>query len=235
MPNNYVFSKPQDLKAEIYGSNGGTLTALSVDGTGQVNVTVTNTPGVSVLNVPEVSVSNTPSVNVDNTADVSVVNTPGVSVLNVPEVSVSNTPSVNVDNTADVSVVNTPGVSVLNVPEVSVSNIPSVEMHGVAFTSDSITVTTGTGQAFILDEDTSQQNEYSYYISNVSDTATMTLALQIAPVDSGTYFVDDASEIELPPQSITVLVPQKYLNYTRLSYDTGAETASFIAYYNAKI
>ena len=235
MPNNFIFSNAQGSKSQIYGANGGALTAVSVDGTGQIKTSVTD--------VVSVTVTNTPSVNVNNTANVSVVNTPGVSVLNVPSVSVANTPSVNVDNTANVSVVNTPGVSVLNVPSVSVANtpgvsvlnIPSVEIHSVSVTADSIAVATGTGVADILTEDTSQQNEYSFYVSNLSTEATMSLALQIAPVDIETYFVNDNSVVTLAPQAITVLVPMKYLDFTRLSYDTGTFTANFIAYYNAKV
>ena len=117
----------------------------------------------------------------------------------------------------------------------SVSNTPSVEIHSVAVTSDSIAVSTGTGGAAVLDEDTSQQKEYSFYVSNLSTEATMSLALQIAPVNSATYYVDDSSEITLSPLSITVLAALKYLDFTRLSYDTGTYTANFVAYYNAKV
>ncbi|HCR43550.1 MAG TPA: hypothetical protein DIV41_03110 [Ruminococcaceae bacterium] len=195
MPNKFIFSDAKDSKTQMYGSNGGALTPLSVDGTGQMKMTVTDTLNVTVTNIP------------------------GVSVLNTPEVSIANTP----------------GVSVLNTPEVSIANVPSVQVAGVAATSESVAVTTGTGAAHVLAEDTSKQREYSFYVSNLSETATMTLALQIAPADEDTYYVGDGATVALPPQSATVLVPLKYLSFTRLSYDTGTETANFIAYYNAKV
>ena len=179
MPNKFIFSDAKDSKTQMYGSNGGALTPLSVDGTGQMKMTVTDTLNVTVTNIP--------------------------------------------------------GVSVLNTPEVSIANVPSVQVAGVAATSESVAVTTGTGAAHVLAEDTSKQREYSFYVSNLSETATMTLALQIAPADEDTYYVGDGATVALPPQSATVLVPLKYLSFTRLSYDTGTEAANFIAYYNAKV
>lgn len=212
MPNNFIFdAAPQDLKTQIFGSDGGVLTAIKVSSDGGLSVSVINTPDVSVTNIPSVLVNNIPSVLVNNT--------PSVLVENIPSVLVNNIPSVLVNN----------------IPSVLVNNTPSVEIHSVATTSDVSTVTTGTGTATVLAENTSAQKEYSYYIYNLGGPA-MTVCLQVAPVNTDSYYVNDtATYFSVPANSFLVIAPKYYLNWTRLWYDTGTGTASFAAYYNAKV
>lgn len=105
------------------------------------------------------------------------------------------------------------------------------------FTSTSVTLTgITTATVTALTSDTSLRTMYSFYVKNDSatNTATFTAWLQISPVDSETYYVNDSSSAyTVGGQSKAVLVAARFLNYTRLLIQ-GSDTASAIIYYNAQ-
>ncbi len=103
------------------------------------------------------------------------------------------------------------------------------------FTETSTTVAQIVSQTIpALTADTSAQRMYSFYVANTS-AASLTAFLQISPTTAETYFVNDASSaFVLAGAARAVLVAQKYLRYTRLMLQAGADTASAIAYYNGQ-
>ncbi|QXE19691.1 DUF6385 domain-containing protein [Clostridium sp. 001] len=204
-------------------SVGNTVT---VEGTVSVGNTVAVTVG-TVTVAGTVSVGNT--VTVEGT--VSVGNTVAVTVGTVTvagTVSVGNT--VTVEGT--VSVGNTVAVTV---GTVTVAGTVSSVTTGVGFTATSTAITTGTGIKSVLQQDTSQQSMYSYYIKNNDAANAITVVLQVSPTDTDSYFVNDVSPVTLEKGSATVLTTKYYMNYTRLYYDTGTNTANLEAYFNGRV
>ncbi|MCX7745946.1 MAG: DUF6385 domain-containing protein [Clostridia bacterium] len=134
-----------------------------------------------------------------------------------------------------VDTVNT--VSALTAGTVTVQGgtINTVPIATTSFT----TLELSTSTSNVLQMQTATQNIYSYYVVNLSETDTVTALLQISPVSTGTYFVNDTSTIvTLGPVSggVTskgVLVAAKYLQYTRLSLSASAGTPTVECYYNA--
>ena len=102
------------------------------------------------------------------------------------------------------------------------------------FTNTDSTLEVGTTTLSVLDEDTSTQKVYSYYVVNLSATETVTAWLEIAPVDTNTYFVSDSSgTFTISPTDQAVLVAKQFLNYTRLRLVATA-SSSVECYYNAQ-
>jgi hypothetical protein len=104
------------------------------------------------------------------------------------------------------------------------------------FSSDTATaVGVGTATVDTLTEDTSTQKVYSFYVANVQGTETITAWLQIAPVNSATYYTNDsATQYTIGPGDIAVLVPSKFLNYTKLQLIATGQTATALCYYQAQ-
>jgi hypothetical protein len=103
------------------------------------------------------------------------------------------------------------------------------------FTESSTTIAQIVSQTIsAMTIDTSAQRMYSFYVANTS-AATLTAFLQISPLDTETYFINDASTvIALSGNSKGVLLAQKYLKYTRLMLQAGAATASAEVYFNSQ-
>jgi hypothetical protein len=264
MPNNLVFNNvPGDLKTQIYGTNGSIVTALSVNGSGNVLTSIQNTPSVNVNNTvtttfttvtatfTDVSIGNTPSVNVNNTPSVNVNNTvtttfttvtatfTDVTIGNTPSVNVNNTPSVNVNNTVTTTFTTVTAtftdVTIGNTPSVNVNNTVNTFNTGATFTYDNVTVNSGPQTGTTLLEDTSQQAVYSFYVLNTSAN-TLSVMLQDSPTNNGVFVNDSSALLDVPQNTAIALSANFFLNYTRLYYDAGAgNTPSFIAYYNARV
>ncbi|MBB6215723.1 hypothetical protein HNQ80_001812 [Anaerosolibacter carboniphilus] len=262
MPNNIVFNNvANELKTQIYGSNGGVATPISVDGNGNLIIgsieTITYVASVDTVN----EVANVSSVDtVDYVASVgTVTNVSSVDTVDyVASVStVTNVNSVDtVDQVANVSSVDTVDyvASVDTVNEVAnVSSVDTVDylasVGTIAHITDTVDVKivsndfaenvatvalAASGVATVLTTLTSEKNMYSFYVRNTSSTATIDAQVQIAPIDSDAYYVDDAASISgITTNGISVLVPQKYLKYTRLilTNNNGTATASAVAYF----
>jgi len=103
-----------------------------------------------------------------------------------------------------------------------------------AFTTLITATDVGTTTLSVLDEDTSLQKVYSYYVVNLSSTETVTAWLEISPTDVATYFVSDSSgTFTVGPTDMAVLVAKQFLNYTRLRLVATA-SSSVECYYNAQ-
>lgn len=77
------------------------------------------------------------------------------------------------------------------------------------------------GMGTALAVDTSKLRCYSFYVYNLGSSI-FKVKLQIAPVNSDAYYIDDVSgefSIGTGVISRAVLVPRHYLKYTRLQYE----------------
>lgn len=103
------------------------------------------------------------------------------------------------------------------------------------FTEESTTIAELVNEtASALTVETSLQRMYSFYVANTS-AATLTAFLQISPTTADTYFLNDASgAVGIAGSAQAVLVAQKYMRYTRLMLQAGADTASAVAFYNGQ-
>lgn len=103
------------------------------------------------------------------------------------------------------------------------------------FTEESTTIAEIVNEtASALTVETSLQRMYSFYVANTS-AATLTAFLQISPTTADTYFLNDASgAVGIAGSAQAVLVAQKYMRYTRLMLQAGADTASAVAFYNGQ-
>lgn len=112
----------------------------------------------------------------------------------------------------------------------------AVSISGVAATSSYAQVAAATVSGTLLQEDTSQQKLYSYYVINDSTSSgTLTVYLQFSPTTANAFFTtDNTASIAVAPGGTGIIVPKYYLDYTRLAYLPNG-TASFTAYYNAQI
>ncbi|WP_165000462.1 DUF6385 domain-containing protein, partial [Anaerophilus nitritogenes] len=162
---------------------------------------------------------------------------------------VSNVASVEtvdeVSNVASVDVVDTIS-AVITVSEVSnvasvdtidalteIINTVDVSLVGREFDTSNTTISDFDAAITSLQMDTSEKNMYSYYVRNTG-SATVIAKLEISPTTENAYFVDDAATaVEIGPGENGVIVPVKYLNYTRLHL-TPSDTTTVIAYYNAQ-
>ena len=229
MPNNLVFNRvTEQLKTQMYAYNISTnqIEALQMDNSGNLMMTGIVDVGNTVTVTGTVDIGNT--VTVAGTVDV------GNTVTVAGTVDVGNT--VTVTGTVDIgNTVTVAGTVDIGNTVTVAGNISSIT-SGVLFTTDNIIVNTGIGEGSVLQEDTSQQKMYSYYIRNNDNTNTITVALQISPTSSSEYFINDgAGFVTLGTSTATVLVTEYYMQYTRLYYDTGDNTANFEAYYNASV
>ncbi|MBF8984569.1 hypothetical protein IZY60_13565, partial [Lutibacter sp. B2] len=103
-----------------------------------------------------------------------------------------------------------------------------VNLVGAGFTEDSTQVAVTTSTVYILNEDTSEKDIYSFYVKNEGDN--VTVQLEISP-DGTTYINDTSTALDLSSGSEDVLVAAKYLKNTRLAI-VGAGTSTVTAYYN---
>jgi len=116
------------------------------------------------------------------------------------------------------------------------SDTISFGTHG--FTSSSLTITSTeigfTSTAFYID--TSQIKDYSFYVYNSSQTATVSVRLQVSPTTTDSYFANDTTaQILAGASSLNVLVPGYFMNYTRLQIlKTSANTCTLELYFNGQ-
>lgn len=105
-----------------------------------------------------------------------------------------------------------------------------------AFTETSTTIASIQGTTLTaLTENTSQQKEYSFYLTNLT-TNTFSAILQVAPSDvESLYVTDPTGNVAIGPSSKAILVAQKFLKFTRLLViGVTASAASATIYYNAQ-
>ncbi len=246
MPNNLVFNDiASQLKVQMYGSDGTNLQAVSVSASGGLAMagTVTVTAGTVTVSAGTVTVSagtmtisgGTISQLTAGTVTIEGGTISTVSALTAGTVTISGgTISQLSAGTVTIEGGTISTVSALTAGTVTVSG-GTLQTLSI-FSSDTATaVGVGTATVDTLAEDTSTQKVYSFYVANVQGTETITAWLQIAPVNSATYYTNDsATQYTIGPGDIAVLVPSKFLNYTKLQLIATGQTATALCYYQAQ-
>ncbi len=111
----------------------------------------------------------------------------------------------------------------------------SVRISGRSFTESSTTIDEVTDSAAIFIHNTGEYSLYSFYLYNTGEN-TVTVQLQISPTTTDSYFMNDISGEEgVPTGEKTTLVAAKFLQYTRLFYETSGATCTFDVFYNAQV
>jgi len=246
MPNNLVFNDiASQLKVQMYGSDGTNLQPVSVNATGGLAMagTVTVSAGTVTVSAGTVTVSaGTVTVSggtIDQlTAGTVTISGGTISQLSAGTVTVSggtiSTVSALTAGTVTVSGGTISTVSALTAGTVTVSG-GTLQTLSIFSSDTATTVGVGTATVDTLAEDTSTQKVYSYYVANVAGTETLTAWLQIAPVNSSTYYTNDSStQYTIGPGEKAVLVAQKFLRYTKLQLLATGATATALCYFQAQ-
>lgn len=249
MPNNLVFNDiASQLKVQMYGSDGTNLQPVSVNATGGLAMagTVTVSAGTVTVSAGTVTVSaGTVTVSGGTISTVSALTAGTVTVsggtisqLSAGTVTVSggtiSTVSALTAGTVTVSGGTISTVSALTAGTVTVSG-GTLQTLSIFSSDTATTVGVGTATVDTLAEDTSTQKVYSYYVANVAGTETLTAWLQIAPVNSSTYYTNDSStQYTIGPGEKAVLVAQKFLRYTKLQLLATGATATALCYFQAQ-
>ncbi|MFT9495195.1 DUF6385 domain-containing protein [Anaerosolibacter sp.] len=223
MPNNLVFNNvARDLKTQIYGNDNGAVTAISVSADGKLQIgeisTITYVGTLDTVNYVASVDTVTEVANVSSVDTVDYV----ASVDTVTEIT--NVSSVDtIDYLASVGTVT------------HITDTVDVKIVSNDFAEDVATVQplAAGAVATVLTTNTSEMNMYSLYVRNTSDTVTIDAQVQIAPIDEDAYYINDVASVTgLTADSIEVLVPQKYLKYTRLILSNNSTAAgSVVAYF----
>jgi hypothetical protein len=228
-----------------------TVTAVNLDirdlsaDTDSVAVIGTVTVTAENLDIRDLSAT-TDSVTVFGTVTVTAVN------LDIRDLS-ATTDSVTVFGTVTVTAENldirdlsadTDSVAVIGTVSITAENLDIRNLSGVTdsiqlssreFTESFASFVNVTDSAGVVMEDTSQQSMYTYYVNNTGSN-TMTAVLQISPVSTSSFFVNDGDgPVAIGPGNKAVLVNAKYLHYTRLFYDTAGAQCSFSVYFNSQV
>ncbi|WHE06583.1 DUF6385 domain-containing protein [Thermoanaerobacterium thermosaccharolyticum] len=217
MPNNIVFNPvAEQLKTLIHGMQGTTPTPLLLD----------PTTG-KLLSTVDGSVTVAGTVTAQGTLTVTSSNFDIRPLTGATDSVTISSGSVTVAGTVTVT------ASALDIRPITAST-DSVTLGSRTFLEDSTAIAGVTGTGVVLMENTGNKSMYSYYITNTG-TNTIAVKLQISPTTTDTYFVDDTTSINLAGGSITVLTAVKFMQYTRLYYDTGGAAATAEFYYNAQV
>jgi hypothetical protein len=235
MPNNLVFNNVADqLKSLVHGhTSTGLAIPLNVDTSGNVSMTVTD------LDIRSLTAA-TDTVSIGNTVTVEATDldirplTGATDSVTVTATDFDIRPLTAATDTVSIGNTVTVEATDLDIRDLSAAT-DTISLGGRQFTESNITVGSFVGTGVVLQFDTSQQQEYSYYVKNTG-SAVISVKLQISPTDNADYFVDDGSgEVSVAAGDKAVLVLQKYLRYTRVYYNSGAATATAEFYYNARV
>lgn len=108
----------------------------------------------------------------------------------------------------------------------------SVAVSSMGFAEDTVTQTVSSGTTALLVKNISPYGENSYFIRNTGG-ATLTVSAQIAPADSGTFYVDSATPVTVGVNSNRIIAITTPMKYARLNVQASANTG-VVAYYNGR-
>lgn len=217
MPNNIVFNPvAEQLKTLIYGMQGTTATPLLLDSTSG-----------KLLSTVDGSVTVAGTVTAQGTLTVTASALDIRPLTGATDSVVVSSGSVTVAGTVTVT------ASALDIRPLTAST-DSFTLGSRTYVEDSTSIANVTGTGVVLMEDTGDKSMYSYYITNTG-TNPITVLLQISPTTTSTYFVDDGASYVVAGGAITVIAAAKFMQYTRLYYDTGGAAATAEFYYNAQV
>jgi hypothetical protein len=250
--NNEIAILKMDASDNLLVAIGAPVTvsgSVTVAGTVTVSeitspVTVTGTVAVSEITSP---VTVTGSVTVAGTVTVSEITSPvtveGTVVVSEITSPVTVSGSVTVAGTVTVSEITSPvtvegtvTVSEITSP-VTIGNASlTVTIAGSDFTSLTVSNQAITSTGVLFDNtDISALKVASIFLYNGGATP-ITLSLQISPVDSNSFYVDDPSYTDqvVPGNGNMYIAVSNFAHYARLQYNMGANTGTISAYLNAQ-
>ncbi|MDK2798755.1 MAG: hypothetical protein PWP27_513 [Clostridiales bacterium] len=221
MPNNLVFNgTASQLQSQVSGvDSNGTVRAILTDDSGRLDL------GTVTVTAEDLDIR-----NLTGTTD-------SITIYNTVTVTAEDLDIRNLTGTTDsITIYNTVTVTAEDLDIRPLTAASDSIMLGARLFSESNTTIAGvTDSAAIMQQDTSEQNVYSFYVFNTGEN-TVTVNLQVSPTTTDSYFVDDTSgAVGVAAGEKAVLVAAKYLQYTRLFYSTGGATCTFDVYYNAAV
>ncbi|MDK2809854.1 MAG: hypothetical protein PWR27_563 [Petroclostridium sp.] len=223
MPNNLVFNgTASQLKTQISG----------VDGNGNTVAILTDSSGRLDLGTVTVTAQNLDIRPITGTTD-------SITIWNsVVTVTAENFDIRPITGTTDSITIWNSVVTVtaedLDIRALSAAT-DSIKLSSRLFTESYTTVAGVIDSAGIFVQNTGEQSMYSFYVFNTGSN-TVTVQLQISPTTTASYFVDDTSgPVGVAAGQKTTLVAAKFLQYTRLFYETSGVTCTFDVYYNAQV
>jgi len=250
MPNNLVFNNVADqLKTQIFGQSGTDILAVQTDTSGNLAIVGTVTSVVTsgtitalLDTVTAVVTSGTITALLDTVTTVVTSGTITALLDTVTAVVTSGTITALLDTVTAVVTSGTITALLDTVTAVVTSGTITALLDTVTavtsaiFTETSTTVVDITNQTVTtLTLDTSLQKVFSFYVSNIAANGTVTALLRIAPVNTDTFYVnDETGPIAIGPNSKSVLAAQKFLKFTRLVLNAGADTISAEVAFNSQ-
>lgn len=108
----------------------------------------------------------------------------------------------------------------------------SVQISSRGFVEDTLSTTVSSGTTYLLVKDISQYSQNSYFIRN-NGASSITVTLQVAPVNSDTYYVDDSSAQTVAASSNNITSTVTAMKFARLKVVASTST-SVVVYYNAR-
>ena len=108
----------------------------------------------------------------------------------------------------------------------------SVQMLNCGFVEDNITITVPSGTTYLLTKNISEYRENSYFIRNTG-AATVTVTLQLAPIDDTNYYVDNSTAQGVAASTNNLNAATTLMKYARLKV-VAATNVSVVVYYNGR-
>ena len=108
----------------------------------------------------------------------------------------------------------------------------SVQISGQGFVEDTITTTVVSGITYLLTKNISQYSQNSFFIRN-NGSSSITVTLQVAPVDTDIYYVDNSSAQNVLTSNNNITSTTVAMKYARLKVVASTNT-NVVAYYNGR-
>jgi len=108
----------------------------------------------------------------------------------------------------------------------------SVQISSLGFVEDTISTTVASGTTYLLTKDISQYSQNSYFIRN-NGSSSITVTLQVAPIDTDIYYVDNSSAQNVAASSNNITSTTVAMKYARLKV-VASTNVDVVAYYNGR-
>ena len=108
----------------------------------------------------------------------------------------------------------------------------SVQVSSMGFVEDNVTMTVPSGTNFVLTENISLYSENSFFIRNTGP-ATVTVTLQVAPLDNPSYYVGNSTAQGVASSTNTINAVTLPMKFARLQVVASTNTG-VIVYYNGR-
>ncbi len=230
MPNFSVFQiDPSTLRARIFGLNGTTDVAVSVDSAGRINVAEIAAPVTVAAIRDSVTVGQIVSpVTVATILD-SVTVGQIVSPVTVATILDSVTVGQIVSPVTVATILDSVTVGQIVNP-VTVSTVQSRTFSEV----EALAQSTADTPSFFTTQ-TSSFDKYTFMVHNTHATNAATARVEISA--DGTDWLVDVLDTRIDPLNISAFVPNRFLKYTRLAYysTTPGNAASLDIFFNAQV